>query len=105
VPKDFQVTITDPDRRKVLMELLGRDTVCVMSPLTFEAQLPGIGVKRVYLFDLDELTAEEKERLAANAAARYGLSAEESAEEMAENGMPILADGCILTMHNPCRWL
>jgi hypothetical protein len=103
--KDFTVTVTNPDRAADWQSILGRATVSVLSPLPSRGNLPGHPDALFYMLDLDALTSEEIDRLTAFIAQRFHIADAEVAHDLRRNGVPILADDCIVSVHlNPQRW-
>ena len=105
MPKDFTVTVTNPERAAQWREMIGSDTVCVQSPIPEPADLPGHPHALIYLVDLHELNPGQIARLVESLSRRFGLSPEEANRELQERGIPILADDCIVTVAHPQRWL
>lgn len=103
--KDFKATITDPERKAQWQNFLGTDTVCVKSPLPIWAHLPGRPNSAVYLLDLDELTEPQMAGLIRLIAQRFNLDESDVAQNIRAEGVPILAEHCIVTIENPIRWI
>jgi hypothetical protein len=76
----------------------------VKSPIPSLGILPGKGEQRVYLLALDQMLPHVLDRIVAHLAAKFGMTPEETKEEMEKAGIPILADECSVMVHNPMRW-
>ena len=101
--RDFWVTVTG-ERAAEWRQVLGTDTVAVLSPIPHRADLPGRPGALIHLMDLGALTGEQVGRLTAHLATKFGLPIEEVQAGLAEQGVPILADDCMVAVHNPQRW-
>ena len=103
---DFIVTVTDEARRRELEEVLGTSTVPVRSPTPVIASAPGLpGPSRFYVMDVRKLSEEQRVKLARHLAAKFGLRDREVLQELARNGLPILAEHCTVAVRNPLRWM
>ena len=102
--KDFTVTVYNPERRAVWEDILGTATVHVKFPFPREANLPGHPNTLIYEVDLDFLTEEQRQRLIAYVAAKFGFSESEVAANLDSEGMPILAIDCVASVQNPEKW-
>lgn len=102
--KDFQVVITDPDRKREWEEVLGTDCVAVKSPIPQRANLPGKPNAKIYLLDLDLLTTDQRQRLIAHLASKFNLDRQFVADNLDAQGVPILAEHCHVAVNNPQRW-
>jgi hypothetical protein len=81
--------------------MLGTRTVPVTGSLPSLASLPGFDQPQpVYMLDLDAYGAEERETLAREVGGKFGLPLEEARREL-EYGMPILAEGCLVSADVP----
>jgi len=104
--KEFQCRIIDPIRKELFMSVFGRDTVNVISPMPMRAELEGRGVEFVYMLDLNEISPDEKKKLVETLAETFGSSPEEVENQMNDEGLPIGAAGCIVTVDHGSRgWL
>ena len=108
--KDFEATISDKSERKEEWEkILGCTTVPLQSPIPQKADLPGKGVKSIYLLDLDLMSDEQKDSLAKHIAAKFNVDESTVRRDIQSDnpthGVPILADDVIVTIHNPHKWL
>jgi hypothetical protein len=104
VGKDFQITVTDANRKREFQEIFGSDTVCVLAPIPEQASGP-MGRCLIYQLDLGALTAEQRAHLVRHICARFNTTPEEAELELKHRGMPILAEHTMLTVLNPGRWL
>jgi len=101
---DFTVTVIDPDRAADWQTIFGRTTVAVQSPVPRRAELPGHPDTKIYMLDLDALTSEETDRLVAFLTRRFNIAESDIARDLREQGVPILADDCIVTVSYQQRW-
>src|SRR4051794_4665359 len=102
--KDFEVTITDPERAKFFLEVFGRTNVNVTSPVPSLADLPGKPGARIFMLDLKLITVEERERLVAHIAQRFKLPVAEVEASIDTEGVPILDEHCYVVVFNPQKW-
>ena len=103
--KDFTATCTNPERAADWQKIYGSDTVCIQSPIPTRANLPGHPDALIYMLDLNEMTADQTERLVAHIAQRFNIPPLEVARDLQQHGVPILADDVIIAVKNPQRWL
>jgi len=89
------ITIADPARAAFWNSTVGTATFPILSPLTFIANLP-IGPRLAYNLDIKALGDELKQKIAA-ALAGTDADPSEVIAEMETKGIPILADGCVVT--------
>jgi hypothetical protein len=73
--------------------VLGTTELPIISLLSQPAETP-IGVKNVYMVDLETLTKKQHERLVKHLAERYHLTEEEVRSDINTIGVPIIADDC-----------
>lgn len=99
--KDFTVTICEPERRAMFEAVFGTATVHVESPFPTKANLPGRPDSLIYELDLESITPEQREKLVAFLAEKFGISAEEVDALLEAHGVPILADDCVVGVTNP----
>lgn len=92
---------TDPARAAEWQAVFGGDTVPVKSIIPTRANLPGHHNALIYEVDLSLLTAEMRARLISATASKFGLAADEVARDLDSVGMPILADGVIVSSSDP----
>ncbi len=94
---DIFLSICDPLRAALFREVgLDPERVPVSSPAPGWANLPGVGRALVYEMAIGDLTEDQRQRLAALLAGRFGLPVEEVVRDLDVVGCPILADGCML---------
>jgi len=96
--RDIQCTITDRERARLFVQVFGTPTVYLKDAVGEIANLPGLGERHVYKLDMDEVTPDEKMRLAEAIAARFNLLLEEVLYMLDTDGVPILAEHCVLTL-------
>lgn len=103
---DFYAWVTDPEAAQTWQQILGRtDYIPIRSPLPILANLPDLGETRVYLLKVDLLTAEERGRLIDYLSDRFGVDKAQAQNILDEEGLPIRASTCGVTILNPQRWL
>lgn len=93
----FTVTITDPQRRAEWIDILGTDTVPVVSPIPHRASAPGRPDSLFYRLDLTRVTPDQRARLVKHLAAKFGLLESAVERDMGDYQVPILADHTVLT--------
>lgn len=103
--QDFTVTVCEPERAAEFEAIFGTTTVHVKSPFPVKADLPGHPASWVFMLDLDLITADQRERLVAHLAKKFGIPAEEVEAVLDEHGVPLLADNCTAGLANPLRWV
>lgn len=101
--RDFVVTATG-ERAAEWREVFGTDTLPVKSPMPEWASAPGHERALFYQLDLGELTDEQRERVIAHVAAKFGHPVEEVRNRLPFHGMPLLAEGLFVTVFNPLKW-
>jgi hypothetical protein len=106
VSHDFWVTISaDSERGRRWERLLGTRTVPVRSPVPHAADLPGLGVRPVFDLAHERLAPAQLDALLEDLCARFGLTRAEGDALLAAQGIPILDEGCTVTIEHPERWL
>ena len=104
--KDFTVTINHPLRQIEWLEVFGTTRLHVKSCIPVLDILPGEDEPQpVYYVDLDCLDAHQQKRLIHYLSDRFKVPAAEIQKYLAEEDLPIPAEGCILTVFNPHLWL
>ena len=104
--KDFTVTIHNLEREAEWREVLGTATVHVNLPFPHGGDLPGRPGAVMYELDVALLTPEQKRRLIEHLSQKFGEPRDFVARMIeGEHGVPILAEDCTLTVHNPQRWV
>ena len=96
--RDFIVTIGGA-RGEEWKRVLGTNQFCVVSAMTS----PGTALGRpgsFYFMDLETLNAEDRSTLVKHLAGKFHLSVEQVEADIAQYGVPILADDCQLTVLN-----
>lgn len=102
--KDFTVTITNEQRAAEWQAILGTITVHVKSPIPSPANLPGRGEALIYELDLDMITDEQRQRLISHLVAKFDIPQALVRADLDRQGVPILADDCIVAIANPQKW-
>ncbi|MCG3208647.1 MAG: hypothetical protein FOGNACKC_02259 [Anaerolineae bacterium] len=103
---DFSVVVHDKSRRLEWIQTLGSDSLPVRSFAPEWAEIDGFDeAQPVYFLDLDSLTGEQCERLARHLAAKFGLPLVQVRVRLKDQGVPILAHDCTVTVRNPHKWL
>lgn len=102
--KDFTATVHNPERAAEFAAVFGSTTVCIKSPLPIPVSVPGHPATLAYELDLQQLTADQRQRLIDHIAAKFGRDAEEVAADIDTVGVPILAEHVTIAVHNPQKW-
>jgi len=102
--RDFWITVTDPERAAEFEQVFGSATVPVEAPVPARADVAG-EEHLAYALDLEALDAETIARLVEHLAAKFGVDPDLVEEALHAQGLAILAEGCVVTVHNPHRWL
>lgn len=103
-PNDWQTTVTihDPQRAAFWQNAIGTNRLPIRSIIPQLANLPGLPNAAVYLLDTAAISDEMKHAIANAIVQKFGApSPQVVLEDMASNGMPILADGCSVTSSDP----
>lgn len=104
--KDFTVTINHPLRRLEWLEMFGTTCLHIKSITPELTIIPGFDeLQQVYYIDLDLLQPHQYRRLIRHIATKFNLPIKQVMEGLKEQGFPVLAADCILTIHNPHKWL
>ena len=103
--KDFTATITNTERAKDFEKVFGTATVYIESFIPTLAELPGLGSRNVYKLDMKLITPEQRSRLIDNLSYRFMLEYDEVVRLLAEHGVPILAEDCIIEVAHPQKWI
>lgn len=101
---DFVVSATG-ERAAEWREVFGTESLPVKSMIPEWASAPGIERALFYHLDMEVLTVEQLGRLVQHTAAKFALPVQQVRDGLLEHGMPLLAEGLFLTVHNPQRWL
>lgn len=86
------------------MGVLGTNRVPVKLP-TILANLPGLGPQRSYLLAIDQLQPGQLDKIVAHLSTKFSMTEEETQDELAKAGIPILDRDCTLSIYNPQRWV
>lgn len=100
---DFWVTIHG-ERGAEWERVIGTNCLPVQSPVPIPALLPGLGESLVFLLAMDQLEPEQVMKIVEHLSAKFRLSPEEAAQEIAAAGIPILHTDCSIMIHNPQKW-
>lgn len=94
---DWQVTVRDPERAAMFVAVFGSATVGVTSPLPrrVPAALPGRPGSIVFFLDLARITPDARAKLVAHLAQKFHAAQVDIERDLAELGLPILADSCV----------
>ena len=104
--KDFTVTINHPQRRIEWLEMFGTTHIPVKSYIPEFVQIAGNDeLQPVYYIDLECLKPRQQQRLIRYFAIKFNVSLEQVKQYIEEQDVPVLAEDCSLTIHNPHRWL
>ena len=101
--RDFRVIVHNPERIVEWMAVFGTNILYVKSPIPFFADLPGRPNTLVYELDLAQYTDEQRHRLVQHIAAKFHIDPLTVEIDM-EQGVPILAEDCNVSVSNPLRW-
>lgn len=106
---DFTATISNrsnPDRAIAWRTVFGSETIVLKSPIPSLAKLPGrLTTTLIYEVDIRALTVEQRKRMVAHLAEKFGYEAHVVENALDTEGCPILAEDVFVTIHNPQRWL
>jgi len=104
---DFTVTLDERDPRAADWQAaFGTLTVPIQSWLPELCDLPEIGPQLCYLLDLAALAADQRTRLEQHLATRFAVPLAEVQTTLATQGtVPLLAEGCTVTILHPHKWL
>lgn len=93
-----EVTVVKPPERvREFEEVFGSATVPVRGwIIPHRASLP-IGRREVWELDLDAITDEQRERLIAHLAAKFGADEAHVRAHLRDEGVAILADDCVVS--------
>lgn len=92
------ISVTDPARRAAFEKIFGSAVVPVKSPATSMAEVEGLGQQPVYQLDLEAIGPDARARLAEHLAAKFGAGPDLVEKILAEQGLAILAEGCIVAI-------
>ena len=89
---DTTAKVSNPERQAFWQEVFGTDEVPITSIVANQANLPGFDKPQlVYMLDLKAISPEQRERLIAALAIKFGIPDSEAADEIDKQGVPILA--------------
>ena len=102
----FTVTVYDEERRKDFEAVFGSATVPVLSPVPNRAELPGFDHPvLVYELDLERVSADQRQRLVAWIAEKFGMDAADVEAHLEEEGVAILASDCVASLGDIRKFL
>jgi hypothetical protein len=105
VSHDF-FAVVGGDREPLFREVFGDNRVPIETPIGEYALLPGLtGPQMIFKLALDQITPEQRARLVASLAQRFGYPESEVDSELDTHGVPILARDASVVVYNPQRWL
>lgn len=84
-------------RAETWRRVFGGLEVPIMLPLVFHAELPGLGMRAVYLCEIRRLTADQRGRVVAHLAATFDVPVAEVEASLDEEGLPLLAEDLSVT--------
>lgn len=94
-----QTTLTVYGERAETFKLVfGSDTVVIQSPLPVLCNLPGHGEQMCYLLDMTTISREQRLVLIGYFAAQFGLPVDEVSRDLDAKGVPIRAEGCVVSV-------
>ena len=101
---DFEVIIDKGTQRyDEFMKVLGTHIIKVKSPFPHLIKIQGKEVQ-AYFFDLELLSKEQRENYINHLSEKFSQSKDFVEKNLETIGVPILAEGCTLVIHNPQRW-
>lgn len=104
--KDFTVTVDNPKRMDDWVSMFDTVTVHVTSPIPVEAFLPGFDEPQlIYELDLGLITKQQRQKLVRYLSQKFNIPMAEIDRQIDSHGVPILAADCMVTVHNPHKWL
>jgi len=104
--KDFTVTINNAERKLEWLEMVGTTKLYIKSFKPELVTLAGTDeAQPVFYLDLDLLHLQQYQRLIHYLARKFNLPLRQMRRNLEEQGVPIPAADCALTIYNPHRWL
>lgn len=100
---DFFVTIRG-ERGEEWKQVIGTDTVPVVSPIPIRANLPGLGEQSAFLLAIDQLEPETFQAIVRHLSMKFGIALREIETTIRAEGIPILDHDCTLVVLNPQKW-
>jgi len=85
-------TVTEPERKMFWESIFDSDTVPIESILPTCVSVPGRSDVNAYMLDLDAITEEQRGRLVAGLAQKFGLDEAFVEAEIDRQGVPILCE-------------
>lgn len=103
--KDFTATIREGSAREQdWLDVFGANEVTLKSPLPHLASAPGVPKALFFDLDLAALTDEQRGRLIAHLAQRFQVPEQEVAQDLDQEGCPILDEDVVVTVYHPQKW-
>jgi hypothetical protein len=104
VSHDFYATIHG-DREALFRSVFDTNRVPIETPIGEYALLPGLtGKQMIFKLALKEITADQRAKLVAVLAQRFGYPESEVEGELDAHGVPILARDASVVVYNPMKW-
>jgi len=103
--KDFEVIISDEERKKDFIKVFGTNIIKVKSPVPTGILKPNGEKASAYFLDLDLITKKEREKLIKHLSEKFNQSIDFVRENLDKMGLPILQESCSLIIKNPQRWI
>ncbi len=94
----IHVAITDPARRAAFEKVFGTAVVPVKSATPVPAEVAGLGRQMAYQLDLEAIGPDARARLVEHLAAKFGVEPEAVDATLSEQGLAILAEGCVVSV-------
>jgi hypothetical protein len=102
---DFWV-IVHGDRESLFRSVFGDNRVPIESPVGEWMTLPDMGGPQyAYKLALKAITPDQRRKIVAHIAQRFGYPEQEVDHDLETEGMPILARDASVVVYNPQRWL
>lgn len=99
-----KVRTVNKKQKESWKDAIGTTELPILSLLPEPAETP-IGLKNVYMVDLDSLTKKQHEKLVKHLAERYHLPREQVEDDINIIGVPIIADDCQIITNEIGRYL
>jgi len=93
-------TIRDPERGKFWLDVMGGDTVPIVSMMTQRVKVPGRGEVDAYMLDLKAISDEQRERLIQAIAIEFRIPLVEVRAEI-DDSVPVLAENVYVSSSDP----
>lgn len=94
------------DREALFRSVFDTNRVPIETPIGEYALLPGLtGKQMIYKLALKEITQEQRARLVAALAERFGYPTADVDAQLDAHGVPILARDASVVVYNPQKWM